>query len=46
MEGTGEELVDVDLARSKVIKALEGRAVIKVIYVPNQIVNFLCAHEA
>lgn len=46
VEGTGEELVDVDLARSKVVKALEGRAVIKVIFVPNQIVNFLCAHEA
>lgn len=46
MEVTGEELVDIDLARSKVIKALEKRTVIKVIFVPNQIVNFLCAHEA
>ena len=43
-EGTGEELVDVDMARSKVIEALERRAVTKVIYVPNQVVNFLCAH--
>nr|WP_314525094.1 class I tRNA ligase family protein [uncultured Pseudomonas sp.] len=43
-EGTGEELVDVDMARSKVIEALERRVVTKVIYVPNQVVNFLCAH--
>ncbi|WP_458718088.1 leucine--tRNA ligase [Pseudomonas gregormendelii] len=43
-EETGEELVDVDMARSKVIEALERRVVTKVIYVPNQVVNFLCAH--
>lgn len=45
-EGTGEESIDVDLARSKVIKALEGCAVTKVIFVPNKVVNFLCTHEA
>ncbi|KIH83610.1 leucine--tRNA ligase [Pseudomonas batumici] len=45
VEGTGEELIDVDLARSKVFDALKGCAVTKVIYVPNQIVNFLGSYE-
>ncbi len=42
LECTGEELVDVERARNKVVEALKGRAVTKVIYVPNQVVNFLC----
>ena len=45
VDGTGEELVDVDRAQNKVSDALAGRAVTKVIYTPNQIVNFLCARD-
>lgn len=40
---TGEEQIDVERAQDKVIEALKGRTITKVIYSPNQIVNFLCA---
>ncbi|WP_019691014.1 leucine--tRNA ligase [Pseudomonas fluorescens] len=46
LDGTGEEQSDVEQARSKVSDALKGRSVFKVIYAPNQIVNFLCSQDA
>jgi len=46
LDGTGEEQSDVEQAHSKVSDALKGRSVFKVIYAPNQIVNFLCSQDA
>jgi leucyl-tRNA synthetase len=41
-DGIGEQQTDVDRARNKIFSTLEGRSVKKVIYVPKQIINFLC----
>lgn len=39
---TGDESMDVNLARSRVMAVLTEREVIKVIYTPNKAINFLC----
>lgn len=40
---TGDREMDIDQARNKVFSALDGRTETKVIYIPAQIINFLCA---
>nr|WP_256591115.1 class I tRNA ligase family protein [Pseudomonas sp. ERMR1:02] len=42
LDSTGEKLSDIAKARNKVVDALKGRVIIKVIYAPNKVVNFLC----